>query len=76
MVQKEISMNSKEFALKIEEIVKEKKLTHMEAVVWYCEKNEIDLTTVKPIINKVLKEKIKKNAEELHYFPKSGTLPV
>ena len=32
-------MNSKEFSLKIESIVKEKKISHMDAVVWYCDEN-------------------------------------
>ena len=37
-------MNSKEFSLKIEGIVKEKKISHMDAVVWYCDQNGLDTT--------------------------------
>ena len=40
-------MTSKEFSLKIENIVKEKKITHMDAVIWYCEQNKLEATNLK-----------------------------
>jgi hypothetical protein len=71
-------MNSKEFSLKIESIVREKRITYMDAVVWYCEQNEIDTGTVSSMINKSLKEKIKIEAQERNMvkFPRSGKLPL
>ena len=35
------------FAQKIEEIVKDKQITHMEAVLWYCDDQEIEPDSVK-----------------------------
>ena len=71
-------MNSKEFSLKIESIVKEKRITHMEAVIWYCEQNDIDTGTVSSLISKSLKEKIQVEAVDLRMLntPASGKLPV
>ena len=71
-------MNSKDFSLKIESIVREKRITYMDAVVWYCEQNEIDTGTVSSMINKSLKEKIKIEAQEKNMvkFPKTGKLPL
>ncbi len=71
-------MTSKEVSLKIENIVKEKKITHMDAVIWYCEQNQIDTGTVGNLISKSLKEKIKLEATNLKMlkFPKCGQLPV
>ena len=71
-------MNSKEFSLKIESIVKEKRISHMEAVIWYCEQNDIDTGTVSPLISKSLKEKIQVEATDLKMLkiPKCGVLPV
>jgi len=71
-------MNSKEFSLKIEGIVKEKRITHMEAVIWYCEQNDIDTGTVSSLISKSLKEKIQMEATELKMLklPKCGQLPI
>ena len=62
----------------IEGIVKEKRVTYMDAVVDYCEKNDIDLTTVNPMINKSLKEKIRNEAVNLKMLKekKGGVLPV
>ena len=71
-------MNSKEFSLKIESIVKEKRITHMEAVIWYCEQNDIDTGTISSLISKSLKEKIQMEATELKMLklPKCGQLPI
>ena len=52
-------MNSKKFAQIIEAIVKEKRMSYLDAVLKYCEENDIDTASVGPLINKSLKEKIK-----------------
>ena len=71
-------MNSKEFSLNIESIVKEKRISHMDAVVWYCEENDLDTSQVSSLISKSLKEKIKLEATNLKMlkFPKCGMLPI
>jgi len=71
-------MNSKEFSLKIEEIVKQKRCSYMDAVVLFCNENEIDTGTIKPLISKSLKEKIKLEAIDLKLLKEksSGKLPV
>ena len=71
-------MNSKKFGLIIEGIVKEKKITYLDAAVKYCDENEIDTATVGPLINKQLKEKIQREAEKLNLVEKSSTavLPI
>ena len=56
-------MNSKEFSLIIEGVVKEKRpISYMDAIVWYCESNKIEIETVTRLISKNLKEKIKEEA--------------
>ena len=71
-------MTSKEFSLKIENIVKEKSISHMDAVLWYCKENGIDEGTVSNLISKSLKEKIKAEAINANMLKikKGGTLPV
>ena len=75
-------MNSKEFSLTIEGIVKEKKISHMDAVIWYCEQNGLDpsqvSSLVSSLISKSLKEKIQLEATNLRMlkFPKCGQLPI
>lgn len=71
-------MNSKKFGLIIEGIVKEKKISYMDAIIHYCEKNDIDISTVGSMINKSLKEKIQMEAQKKNMLniPKSNTLPI
>ena len=64
------------FAQKIEEIVKEKQITHMEAVLWYCGEQDIEPDSVKSLVTKGLKEKIEANARELNFLPKQAQLPI
>lgn len=66
-------MNSKKFGLIIEGIVKEKRISYMDAVVKFCDENDIDTSTVGPLINKQLKEKIQLEAEKLNLIEKSST---
>ena len=67
---------SKTFSLQIENIVLEKNLTHMEAVLWYCSKEGIEPDTVNTLISKALKEKIEANARELNFLPRQAQLPI
>jgi len=71
-------MNSKKFGLIVEDIVKKKKITYMDAVISYCEESDIDLSSVGSLINKSLKEKIKEEAQKLNMVEKSSTavLPI
>lgn len=59
-------MNSKEFSLLIEGMVRKKRCSYMDAIVLYCDENEIDISTVKSMVSKSLKEKIKAEAERLN----------
>ena len=67
---------SKTLSLQIENIVQEKNLTHMEAVLWYCSKEGIEPDTVNTLISKALKEKIEANARELNFLPRQAQLPI
>ena len=72
-------MNSKEFSLIIEGVVKEKKpITYMDAILWYCEQNTIEVESVGRLISKALKEKIQVEAskQNLIKVEATGKLPV
>ena len=73
---KESVQTPKVFSLEIENIVKEKKITHMDAVLWYCQQNGIEPDKVSSLITKALKEKIENNARELNFLPKTAQLPI
>ena len=65
------------FALLIEDIVRTKRISYIDAVVLYCEKNNIDPSTTKSMINKNLKEKIAFEAQGLNMLKeKTAKLPI
>ena len=66
----------KTFSLEIENIAKEKQISHMDAILHYCEKNDIEPDSVSRLITKGLKEKIEANARDLHFLPKHAKLPI
>lgn len=66
----------KQFSLYIENVVQEKRITHMDAVLEYCKENYLEPQDISKLINKSLRDKIKVNATELNYFPKQATLDI
>ena len=58
----------------------EKGINHLDAVVHYCETNEIEIETVTKLITKALKTKIEANARELRLVSSDaegmGKLPI
>ena len=72
-------MNSKEFSLIIEGVVKDKgPITYMDAIIWYCEQNQIEVESVGRLISKALKEKIQVEASKANLIKveQTGKLPV
>ena len=69
-------MTPKQFALLIEKRASQKKISHMDAVLDYCLEKEIEPDQETHLINRNLKEKIKMNAQDLNFLPKTATLPV
>ena len=69
-------MTPKQFALVIEKRASQKRISHMDAVLDYCKEKEIEPEQVTHLINRNLKDKIKMNAQDLNFLPKTATLPV
>ena len=63
------------FELEIKQIIKNYEMSHMQAVLHYCETNDIDPSSINRLISKTLKEKIESEARDLNFFPKRGKLP-
>ena len=68
--------NTNEFAIYIEQLVQEKKMSHMDAVLYYCQENFIDPEDIAKMINKSLKQKIELDMIESNMLPKKGTLDL
>ena len=69
-------MTPKKIAIKIETIVAQGGVSYMDAILDYCEKNQMEPDTIGPLISKPLKEKIEADARELNFLPRVATLPI
>jgi len=69
-------MTSSKFSQIIEEISFEKRIPYMDAIVWYCDKNEVEIEVAAKLINAVLKSKIEAEAQDLNFLPKVAKLPL
>jgi hypothetical protein len=64
------------FSLHVEELARKHKISHMDAVLKYCEENYLDPDDIKSLINKTLKDKIEMNMRELNMLPKKAELDL
>ena len=69
-------MTSQKFSYIIENIVKEKRLSYMDAIVWWCEKNEMEIEVAAKLVSGVIKEKLRYEAQELNFMEKPARLPI
>ena len=64
---------SARFAQEIEALVRDNpEMNYIDAIVFFCTNNSIDLESVPKLISKPLKEKIKHNATELNFLKKTS----
>lgn len=66
------------FSFEIERLVEDKDISYIDAVVLYCEETGFEIELAAKLISGALKSKIKIEAEDLHFLPRSNTnkLPI
>jgi hypothetical protein len=64
-------MTTAKFSQDVEKVAFENKMNYIDAIIFYCEKNEIELESVPKLISKPLKEKLKYDAQKLNYMRKT-----
>jgi hypothetical protein len=73
-------MTAAKFSSDIEEIVKDGHglVNYIDAIICYCDDNDIELENVPKLISKPLKEKLKYQAQNLNFMKKTtrGILPL
>ncbi len=64
-------MNAAKFSLEIETLVLKEKMNYIEAIVLFCEENSIEVDSISKLISKPLKEKLKRDAQDLNFMKKT-----
>ena len=67
-----------EFTEDIQKLVKQSNITHLDAIVAWCEQRGVDIEQVIPLVKKsqVIKAKLESESSELNLIEKSNTLPI
>lgn len=71
-------ISSDKFYKEIETLVKKHNLNYIDAVIHYCEKNEIEIEAAASMIksNMRIKSQVQSEGEELRFLPRTAKLPV
>jgi hypothetical protein len=66
------------FSQAVENLANTQSITHLEALVQYCEENGVESDIVKKLITPPLKAKLRVDAQTLHYLPggRDSKLPI
>ena len=65
-------MTTVRFSTEVETLVNSDAMSYIDAIIHYCDSNEIELETVSKLISKPLKEKLKHEAQQLNYMKKTS----
>ena len=65
-------MTTARFSQEVEKVAFENEMNYIDAIVFYCEKIEIEIESVPKLISKPLKEKLKYDAQKLNFMKKTS----
>ena len=68
--------NPERFNNEIEELVKRTKMSYLDALLYHAEENNLESETIASLINISTKNKLREEAESLHFLPKTSKLPL
>lgn len=68
--------SSNDFSIWVEEQHVKTRMPRMDVIIGYCQSRDIDIESVAPLINKVLKERIRLEAEQAKLMKPTGRLPI
>ncbi len=65
-------LTPQKFAIEIEKIVAEENLNYIDAIVYYCESNNLEVDSISKLMSKPLKERLKWDAIRLNFMKKTS----
>ena len=68
--------DSVEFNKEIETLVKTKNMSYMDALLFYGDENKLESETIATMVSSKIKAKLRVEAEELHFLPRTAKLPI
>lgn len=71
-------INVQDFLQTIERIAEEKRIEHLDAILYYCQHTGLEIETAAELVRKnaKMKARVRQDAENAGYFPTSAKLPI
>ena len=71
-------LTPQKFAIEIEKIVANDELNYIDAIIHYCDSNNLEVESITKLISKPLKERLKWDATRLNYMKRTSRakLPI
>ena len=69
------TIQPQDFTEIIEDIVMNKRMTYLDAISHYCQETKMEPETAGKLVQGVLKQKVREEAIDLHFLPKTATIP-
>lgn len=70
-----LMLNKKRFNQMVEDCVRHKRLSYMDAIIHLCEENNIEIEDIKKYVTGPVKAKVEAEAQKLNFLPKGNELP-
>jgi hypothetical protein len=67
-------LTKSKFSKLIENTVAELRISYMEAILYVCDKNDIEPEDVKKFVSPIIKDKLEAEAMELNFLPKTNSI--
>lgn len=68
--------SANEFSMHIEQLATDKRMSHLDAVLLFCEQHMLEPADISSKITKSLKSKIENDFRQLNYLPKHAQLDM
>jgi len=67
-------MTKKKFSEMVEKEVRYRRMTYMDAIIFVCEENKIEVEDARKYVTPIIKSKLETEAMDLNFIPKKNTL--
>ena len=67
---------TEQYNKEIEKLVETTNMSYLDAMLYHAEENGLESETVAGLINTKTKTRLREEAEQLHFMPKTAKLPI
>ena len=74
MTLEEQFLTKPKFSKLVEDTVRSKRISYMDAIIWLCEEHSIEIEDCRKFISPIIKDKLEAEARKLNFLPRTNEL--